>query len=622
MSQTLMPNILDFLTRIDPFDKLPNSLQRCIADSVQISYLAKGETLPFNLADTERFLYIIRTGSLEQRKQNGALRARLGPEDLFGFTFLASTPGNPADCYNVTALDNTLLYQVPHSKLKHLLDSWPQYATLFATQVQARLQSALDISWSTPEKGLFLRKVSDVAQGKVAVVDAGMSIRDVAQQMRLVERSSTAVVCEQGRILGIITDRDMTKRVIACDIATDRPVREVMTPDPYTIGPDDLVLHAVALMMEHNVRSLPVVQGDQVIGLLTTSHLVQNNRAQAVFLIERIQHCESIDALAALTVERQAIFEALMDGHVQGDIIGLVMAMIMDAYTRRLLQLGERLLGPAPCDFVWMAAGSQARNEVHMLSDQDNALILADNANDIDRSYFHHLAMYVCNGLASCGYALCSGRFMAASPKWCQPLQTWKEYYHKWITNPEYDRLLNASVFLELRPLYGQGELCAALQHYMLQTIQAHPVFVRSLTRDSITVHPPLGIFKNLVLEKSGDNTKTLDIKRNALTLIVDLARIYGLSAGSDETGTEQRFDAARRTGLLSEESFNNILGAYRFIASVRYRQQQLALRQGLTPNNRIAPDQFGSFERKHLKDAFRIIADLQDFAKLRFLKE
>ncbi len=84
----------------------------------------------------------------------------------------------------------------------------------------------------------------------------------------------------------------------------------------------------------------------------------------------------------------------------------------------------------------------------------------------------------------------------------------------------------------------------------------------------------------------------------------------------------QQRFDAARRAGLLSEESFNNILGAYRFIASVRYRQQQLALRQGLTPNNRIAPDQFGSFERKHLKDAFRIIADLQDFAKLRFLKE
>ena len=96
----------------------------------------------------------------------------------------------------------------------------------------------------------------------------------------------------------------------------------------------------------------------------------------------------------------------------------------------------------------------------------------------------------------------------------------------------------------------------------------------------------------------------------------------HGLSAGSDETGTEQRFDAARRAGLLSEESFNTILGAYRFIASVRYRQQQLALRQGLTPNNRIAPDQFGSFERKHLKDAFRIIADLQDFAKLRFLKE
>lgn len=622
MPDTLLPNILDFIAKVDPVDKLPSAMQQAIARAVRITFLGKGDTLPFDLADPERFLYIIRSGTLEQRKQSGVLRARLGPEDLFGFSFLDSTPGNPADCYNVTALDNTLLYQVPHSVLRTLLDASPQYANLFASQVQARLQSALNVVWGDQEKGLFVRQVRDIATGTIASAEASATIREVTRAMLHANRTSTAVITEDGKIVGILTDRDVTLRVVAGGISPERPVSEVMSPAPVTIAPDDLVLRAVALMMEHSVRSLPVVEQGRAIGLLTTSHLVQHHRMQALFHIEKIKYCASVDELAALTVERQAIFEALVEGHVRGDTIGLIMAMIMDAMTRRLIEIAIGCFGPPPCDFVWVAAGSQARNEVHMLSDQDNALLLSPSATHSDIGYFRHLAMYVCNALAACGYPLCSGRFMAASPQWCQPLPVWQEYYRKWIGNPEYNRLLNASVFLELRPLYGNGELCAALQHHLLTLIGDNPAFVRSLTREAVTVTPPLGIFKNLVLEKSGDNSKTLDIKRNALTLIVDLARIYGLSAGADQQGTEARFAQANAQGLLSTESHRNILGAYHFLLQMRQNEQCQALRQGQMPSNRIDPTRFGSFERQHLKDAFRIIAELQEFARLRFTLE
>lgn len=622
MPQTLLPNIIDFIARIDPFDRLPPQLQHCVARTVKISYLSQGESLPFNIEDPERYLYIVRTGSLEQRMQNGVLRGRLGPDDLFGFTFLESTPGNPADCYNVTALDNTLLYQIPHSKLKQLLAEYPQYANLFASQARERLQSALNVVWSDNDKGLFMRRVSEVNSGKIAVVDADMSIQQVAQEMRMVCRSSTAVVMAQGKIMGIVTDRDMTMRVIAEGLTTSRPIGEIMTPAPITIHPDELTLKAAYLMMQHNIRGLPIVREQQVLGLLTTSHLVQNHRVQAIFLIEKIKYCETVEALALLTVERQAIFEALVEGEVAGESIGNVMTLIMDAYCRRLLQMGEAKLGAAPCDYAWVVAGSQARNEVHMLSDQDSALILADDATDNDRIYFNHLAMYVCNGLDACGYPLCSGHFMAAAHKWCQPLKVWKEYYRKWIANPEYDKLLNASVFLELRAIHGNMALCDELQHHLFSLVQAHPSFIRSLTRDAISTQPPLGIFKNLVLEKNGDNSKVLNIKRYALTLIIDLARIYGLSAGSTHNGTEARFLHAHEQQQLSEESYKNIIGAYRFIMKVRFVHQLMALKKGLKPDNHIDPDRFGSFERKHLKDAFRIIGELQDFAKFRFIKE
>ncbi|MGX8249066.1 putative nucleotidyltransferase substrate binding domain-containing protein, partial [Escherichia coli] len=136
--------------------------------------------------------------------------------------------------------------------------------------------------------------------------------------------------------------------------------------------------------------------------------------------------------------------------------------------------------------------------------------------------------------------------------------------------------------------------LCDELQHHLFSLVQAHPSFIRTLTRDAISTQPPLGIFKNLVLEKNGDNSKVLNIKRYALTLIIDLARIYGLSAGSTHNDTEARFLHAHEQQQLSEESYKNIIGAYRFIMKVRFVHQLIALKKGLKPDNHIDPDRFG----------------------------
>ena len=97
------------------------------------------------------------------------------------------------------------------------------------------------------------------------------------------------------------------------------------------------------------------------------------------------------------------------------------------------------------------------------------------------------------------------------------------------------------------------------------------------------------------------------------------MARIYGLAVECDLSATDERFKAANGKGILSDDSFKNILGAYQFILSFRFSHQLAALKKGEEPNNHINPDHFGSFERKHLKDAFRIIADLQEAVKIRF---
>ncbi|MCV5902107.1 DUF294 nucleotidyltransferase-like domain-containing protein, partial [Escherichia coli] len=81
----------------------------------------------------------------------------------------------------------------------------------------------------------------------------------------------------------------------------------------------------------------------------------------------------------------------LVESGVSAEIQGRVMSMIMDAFTRRIIQLNEELLGPPPCDYAWLVAGSHARNEVHMLSDQDSANVLSDDATEEHKLYFTRL---------------------------------------------------------------------------------------------------------------------------------------------------------------------------------------------------------------------------------------
>lgn len=625
MDTSSRSHIYNFLIQLDPFDKLPTEIVEQIAENVEVETLAKGEVISLDSLCRKPNLYLIRKGVIEQRLQNGELRSRLGVEDQFGFTFFTPLK-NIEDGYQAHAVEDSLLYLVPYQQVKDILNKFPEFSDYFSS-ASARLTTAAAAA-KREEKGIFNRKVSEVASTAIVIADRSDSIQSVAQKMSgkfpgasLQVCSSCAVVMADGKIVGLVTDRDMTRSVVSDGVPILSPIETVMTKNPQVIQAGDRVYQAVSIMLEYNIRCLPVVNHGEVVGLLTTSHLVHNHRTQALFLIEKIKYADSVKSLAALKDEREAIFMALVESGMSSEVQCKVMSMIMDAFNRRLIKFAEEVLGPPPCEYAWIVAGSHARNEVHMLSDQDNAIVLSDDAKPEDMLYFKHLAMRVCSGLDACGYPLCTGKYMAATPKWCQPLSRWKEYYHKWVQSPEYGRLLNISVFLEVRGIHGNLELVDELNKSLHQEIHNHPYFLSSLARDAIATQPPLGIFNSLVLEKEGQNSKTLNIKKYALNLIIDLARIFSLSAGGSLTGTEERFRFATEHGKMSVDSCENIIGALRFLSQVRFNHQAKALKEGHEPNNNINPNDFSSFERKHLKEAFKIIAQMQDVAKLRYLK-
>ncbi|PJG84046.1 DUF294 nucleotidyltransferase-like domain-containing protein [Caviibacterium pharyngocola] len=617
MDSSLIPNIELFIAQVPPFSHLPDDFIRLAAHNIEIRYVPKGEqiTLHSQLSNND-YLYIVRMGSVEQLNQSGQLRARLEEGDCFGFSIFNQAE---QDKYQAYALENSLIYQIPFSRLNELLKQFPEYAAHFSADAGTRLNRFAQNNVLKNQNDIFMKKVIDVANPKIALIDAQTSLQQAALKM-CQQRRSSALVMQENKIIGIIHDRDMTKKVVAKGLDVNTLVTEVMTTNPPVINGNELVLNAVSMMMQHNIRSLPVIIDDQVQGILTATDLVKQNSIQSVFLINHIFQANTLPLLVNIAKQLPDLFKALVENGVAYNNIMHVTTLIADAFARKLLMMAEHHLGKPPCRYAWIVAGSQARYEMHLLSDQDNAIILERKLTALEQDYFVQLAKFVNDGLHQCGYAYCSGNYMASNPAWRQPIEQWKTNFEQWIINPELASLLNASVLMDMRGIFGDLSLVEELQHYFVDLVANNKRFLAFLVANSIRVKPPLSIFRNFVLVKEGEHKNKLNLKKRAISLLVDLARIYALAAGLPQTmSTEQRFKYCYKQGIINQETVDNALEAYQFVCNMRFKYQANALQHQQELNNHIDPSQLTTFERNHLKDAFRLIAKFQEAAELRF---
>jgi CBS domain-containing protein len=112
--------------------------------------------------------------------------------------------------------------------------------------------------------------ISDQILQKVTPRD---TVRQAARLMR--EKKIAAVLVMEGeRLVGIVTERDMTVRVVAAGLDADTtPVGEMMTADPDTLAPSDTASDALRMMKSRNYRHLPVVDGGTVVGMVSVRDL-------------------------------------------------------------------------------------------------------------------------------------------------------------------------------------------------------------------------------------------------------------------------------------------------------------------------------------------------------------
>ena len=189
---------------------------------------------------------------------------------------------------------------------------------------------------------------------------------------------------------------------------------------------------------------------------------MSTNLINAGFTLERGHHEVGTAGQAEINYKFNTLLAA---ADASAYSTGHIITTITDALTTRLIHLAEVKLGPPPVDYVWVAAGSQARSEQTARSDQDNCMVLDDRYDEaLHGEYFRAFSQFVCDGLAACGYIHCPGEMMAMTDKWRQPRARWAQYFHQWVDKPEPMALMLTCVFFDLRAIHGKTELLESLR--------------------------------------------------------------------------------------------------------------------------------------------------------------
>ncbi|HEY7012406.1 MAG TPA: putative nucleotidyltransferase substrate binding domain-containing protein, partial [Streptosporangiaceae bacterium] len=448
-------------------------------------------------------------------------------------------------------------------------------------------------------------------------------VREAAKRMTAYRAS--AILVRSGRTLGIVTDHDLRSRVVAAGVSPDTPVSAIMSAPAYTVGAGSLVGDVLLEMLERGVHHVPVLSATgEVLGVVDGGDLIAAEARRPFLLRRAIDLATSAADLAAAAAGLNPMIIALHDARVAAEHVAAIRCVVMDALTRRLIELAVAEAGEPPAPFTWFALGSLARRETVPSSDVDSALAWQDSGDGAAAGdYAARLARAVDEGLRACGLQPDEHGASASNPLFARSLSSWRAAADDLSKNPTREKaLILVSVIADSRPLWGcgpgagmggsggAGEGVSVADR--LWQARGRPDLLRLLARFALQFHPPTGFLRDFVVEHSGERRGQLDIKHGGMIPIVDLARWAGMAAGAASCSTVDRLRAAEAAGTLDSPDARTLIEAFGFIFSLRLDHQVEQLRRGEAPDDFIDPKTLNPLARSYLREAFRAVASVQ----------
>jgi CBS domain-containing protein len=625
---------LAFLKKVTPFNLLPDEVLKGTASLLQEITYSKDAVLYQQEVTPMKGVDIIVKGEYESFFYDSGQNKRLIEYHHEGYCYggISVLLNRKQSLRTVIVKKGTVVYFLPRKDFKALCQAYEDFFHHFTIDFGKRMlndefahffkrPASFEESYIASDQ-LYSRRVENIEQRAIVSCPGSTPVYEAARLMAANKVSCLFVTGEQQQIIGYVTDITLRDNVIAKQGSTTQPVQQVMDNPIVTISSQAYVYEAVLMMFRTKTRYLLVEHNGSYTGFLSRNKLLSEQAQSPLVFIQSVKSAGSADELKRKWEQVPAMLTQLLGRGVHAEIANQVITTVSDTIALKVIEGVIDEMGTPPAKFVFMVLGSEGRKEQTLKTDQDNAIIYEDKANEHReevRAYFLSFAQKVSERLNHIGFSYCTGGFMAQNPKWTHSLSHWKRNYESWMLESVPETVIKFSTFFDCRYIYGEAAIMDELKAFLDEELQKpqEKLFFH-MAKNALQYEPPLTFFKNIRTFTKGKQ-EVFDIKK-AMTPIVDMARVYALRHRVFEVNTGDRLKALKEKGVFTEKAYQELTQSYYFLMGMRLKNQARQIMIDKTePDNYINLNTLTRIEQLTLREIFKTIENFQTGIKVAF---
>lgn len=471
------------------------------------------------------------------------------------------------------------------------------------------------------EGNLLFQPVKAYFCHEVATCQPGDRVINVAGEMR--RRSiSSMVVCQNERPVGIVTDRDLRNKVVAEGLdPSGLTAAQIMNAPLICVNEDDYIFEALYQISRNNIHRVCVVdRAGRLTGILTDSDILRLQTHSPQKLVREIEEAQTTAELRTLHKKIQSLVLHLVGTGVATRDLVTMIAHLNDQLLLRLITLLRSERFPDLTDrFALIVLGSEGRREQTLTTDQDNAIIHADDLNADERRRLAEFSEVLIDALIEIGVPPCPGGIMAKNREWRRSDAEWREILGRWLSSPTPEHIMTGSMFFDLRTLHGEPRFERGIKEMLAGHFAREKAFLVHSAANAANFRTPLGLFGRIKTERSEPRRGQLDIKKAGIFAVTEGVKALALEASIMDGGTRERLQGLVEAGVLKQSFSDDLEASYNFLVFLRLRCQVEAIRAGRSPDNYITLARLNHMEKGRLKLAFEEVRQFQEFLDAHF---
>lgn len=594
VAQIEIASLTEFLRSHAPFDVLaPAALAEIVTHAVAERYVA-GEVILDAFDSRVDELFIVFEGRVDiwsHRDRLSELPDKTeGVGDLFGY--VAALTGAAVGPQAV-AVGAVIIVRLPADLVAPAFAS-RRGARFLAQEVHETSQLAVGVPAYT--------LVNDLIARPPLIVDARVTIAEAAAQMAAADLGYVAVRGEHGRY-GLLTDAAL-RRVVATGRSTATSVTEVMSVDPPVIRRDASATEALIQILERNADFILVTdRAGELRGVVAPIDFVVSSTTAGAALHEQLRRASTLEELQhRYRGVPHLVGDLMARGLASGRVITVLSALV-DTLVRRVIELV--MLAHPELDsqaFTWLLLGSNGRREAVLSSDMDAAVAFSDGMSADTIARYRPAFAEITDALVQTGLNHDGHGVSPINPAFARTHQQWEAAGRGWLSNPtQDDAIIMTCLVVDARPIHGDLALPKVAR--VFSDLRLHPVTMKMLLAISIDRSEP---------RRGRWRRKQIDLKRQALLPIANIARWAALSAESSALWTPERLQAAAGSPVLTAEDAETLGDVFEIVQRMRLRHQLEQFEAAQPPSDTISSRDMSTIEAGVLNEAIREILAVQ----------